>query len=199
MEIAFEKTYVQAASIAMMWRKELIPPQKDGVDDMYQTHFEKSLVHYARVKAGSRITNITGTTKDLIESAVESATQQAMNDGLSVNATRDLILEYMKDSYKEFTSGRAQTIAQTEMNTAANEAAFEAGKSTGLETRKFWSTSGLDNTRESHLQAEADSIDQGGLAEDEAFSNGLMFPGDPGGDWPEEVCNCRCCLLIEIV
>lgn len=32
---------------------------------------------------------------------------------------------------------------------------------------------------------------------DEAFSNGLMFPGDPDGP-AEEVCNCRCALLQRV-
>ena len=32
-----------------------------------------------------------------------------------------------------------------------------------------------------------DIIELGGT-----FKNGLSFPGDPSGDWPEEIINCRC-------
>lgn len=191
---AFEKMYVQADSIADIWRKHLIPPKKDGIDDMYRAHIAANLKTFARHKTASRVTGITETTRDRIAQAIDNA----MEEGAGVVTITDRIIDNIKKDYKEFTQARANLIAQTEMVTASNEASLEAGKSTGLEIRKFWSTSGLPNVRESHMSAEIDSNDVGGYADGETFNNGLMYPGDPSGS-PEEVCNCHCCLLLEVV
>ena len=198
-ENAFNYAYASTAEIALIWRNKLLPPKKDGVDDIYRTVFERNLREYGRVKAGKRITNITGTTRDRIESVVQDATSQAIEDGLGITDTKTLILESIRSDYMEFTEARAQLIAQTEIITASNQAAMEGARSTGMEFRKFWSTSGIGNSRQSHVDAEQESIDKNGLREDESFdANGLMFPGDPMGP-PEEVCNCHCTLLIELV
>lgn len=194
----FGKYYSEAADIAMIWRNYHKPPQKAGEDAVYKAHFQRTLMNYGRVKAGQRINDITKTTEKYIVDIVESAVTQGMDEGLGVAAVRDIIYAGLKENYSELTTGRAQLIAQTEMITASNQAAMEGTRSLGLEFRKFWSTSGIGNSRESHVQAEQDSIDQGGLMEDELFSNGLSFPGDPMGD-ASEVCNCRCTLLTEIV
>jgi len=191
---AFDKTYTSATEIATTWRKQLLPPQKDGVEEMYTEHFKKKLREFARTRAASRVTSITDTTRQRIESVIN----MSIEEGASVSTMRDIITTSIIDDYKEFTPARAQLIAQTEMVTSSNEAAILAARSTGLETRNFWSTSGLPNVRDSHLQAEADSNDSGGVADGEPFSNGLLYPGDPNGP-PEEVCNCHCTLLIEIV
>lgn len=191
---AFEKMYVQAADIADIWRKHLNPPKKDGIEDLYKQHFQNKLKTFARSKTAARVTGITETTRERIAQAIDAS----MAEGLSVSSMVDLVIENVQLDYREFTEARARLISQTEMVTASNEATQEAARSTGLETRKFWSTSGLPNVRDSHLQAEADSNDQGGLTEDEVFSNGLIYPGDPSGD-ASEVCNCHCTLLIEIV
>ena len=197
-EHAFNLMYVQAADIAVAWRNELMP-KKDATDDMLESMFGRAMLEFVRTKAGQRITNITGTTKEHIVAVVQEATTEATVSGLGIVATRNLIIENIAKDYKQFTRARAQMIAQTEMITASNTATREAALSTGLETRKFWSTSGLGNVRDSHLLAEDDSINRGGLRDEETFSNGLLYPGDPSGDWPEEVCNCHCSLLEEIV
>lgn len=191
---AFEKMYVQATPIGMMWRKYLLPPKKDGIDDMYAQHFTNKLREVGRSRTALRVKGITETTRERIANVI----QYNMETGGSVDDIRTGITSMLMNSYKEFTPERAKLISQTEMVTSSNEAIVQAGFSTGLETRKFWSTSGLGNVRDSHLQAEQDSNDVGGYADDEAFSNGLMYPGDPTGG-PEEVCNCHCCLLLEIV
>jgi hypothetical protein len=191
---AFEKMYVQAMPIAEMWRKYLLPPKKDGVDDMYLKGIELKMREFARSRTGTRIKGITETTRERVSNAIN----YAMETGGSVDSMTNIITSTLMNDYKEFTQARARMISQTEMITASNEASIQAGFSTGLETRKFWSTSGLGNVRDSHLQAEADSNDAGGYADDEPFSNGLMYPGDPTGP-PEEVINCHCCVLLEIV
>jgi len=176
-----------------------LPPAKDGVDDIYRTVFERNLAEYGRTKAGKRITNITGTTQERIEEVVQQATTQAISEGLGIAETRNLILDTILQDYKEFTPQRARLIAQTEMITASNQAAMEGARSTGMEFRKFWSTSGKGNSRQSHVNAEQESIDKNGLREDEKFeSTDMLYPGDPEGT-ADEVCNCHCQLLTEIV
>lgn len=191
---AFESMYVQAVDIADIWRKHLLPPTKDGLDDMYRAHIQANLKVFSRHKTASRVTGITETTRERIAQAID----YAMEEGAGVATMSDYIIENIKLDYKEFTQSRANLISQTEMITSSNEATIEAGRSTGLEMRKFWSTSGLPNVRDSHMAAEIDSNDVGGYPDGEAFSNGLLYPGDPSGD-ASEVCNCHCCLLLEVV
>ena len=197
-EKAFKIAYPQAADIALSWRKKLLPT-KDAVDDIYKNIFMRNLQNYAVTKAGKRITDITGTTQDRIESVVSDAMASAVDQGLGIAETRNLILSAMREDYDAFTGARANLIAQTEMITASNQATMEGAKSTGMGYRKFWSTSGIGNTRDSHMAAEEESIAKGGLMEDELFDScpGMAFPGDPGGD-AADICNCHCTLLIEI-
>lgn len=194
----FGKYYSEAADIAMIWRKYHKPPRKDGEDAVYKVHFQRSLMNYAKTKAGQRIIDITQTTEDHIVRIAKEVIGQGLGEGLGVNSIRDNIIEHITSGGREITGVRAQLIAQTEMITASNQAAMEGTRSLGLQFKKFWSTSGIGNSRDSHLQAEADSIAAGGLDEGELFSNGLEYPGDPNGG-PEEVCNCHCTLLTEII
>jgi hypothetical protein len=91
------------------------------------------------------------------------------------------------------TPARAATIAHTEAGMANSTAAHQAYQQIDQDSPgvwgKKWLTSGLPNTRPSHLQAAADS--KAGIPLDEEYSNGLMHPHDPDAD-PEEICNCRC-------
>ncbi len=193
---AFKMTYPLAADIGMMWRKRLLS-QKDGVEDIHKQVLQSTMSHLSQTKSKSRIAKITTTSYDHIEGAVNRAITKGFEDGLGVSKTRDLILEYVNDNYDEITPARAQLISQTEMISASNMATIEGTRSTGYAFKKFWSTSGLDNVRDSHLECEQFTIDNGGLDEDEVFPNGLLFPGDPNGS-AEEVCNCHCTLMTEI-
>ena len=93
---------------------------------------------------------------------------------------------------------RAKAIAQTEVISASNQASEYAAASTGYQYRKFWSTSGLENIRPSHIEAEQYSDAVNGLLPDERFPNGLLYPGDPSGE-ASEVINCRCVIMHEII
>jgi hypothetical protein len=67
------------------------------------------------------------------------------------------------------------------------DACYKA-KDKGADVVKQWDSTLDSRTRESHM------IVDGEIRElDEAFSNGLMFPGDPAGG-AAEVINCRCRL-----
>lgn len=76
------------------------------------------------------------------------------------------------------------------MTTAAQNAgrsdAFVRAEEMGVKLKKRWVATLDDRTRNSHALLHGETI-----GVDEAYSNGLMYPGDPTGD-PGEVWNCRC-------
>lgn len=188
--------YGMTGEIAVDYRKYAIGTKSDEL--VWINTFEDTMRHYALTMAGARISSITATSEKYIRGAIESAIEFAREDGLGVLQTRNLIEEYLYDSLGTIGKSRAKMIAQTELISASNIAAQEGIKSTGLEYRKFWSTSGLPRVRESHIQAQEDSLAANGLREDELFSNGLAFPGDPSGA-AEEVINCRCIAEYEML
>lgn len=200
----FSKYYASAADIAMDWRKYHNRGRKSTEDDLYYDKFKRYLSNYARTRAGYRINDITKTTEKYILDAVESATLRGFDEGLGIEKVRELIYSAVEENFGSLTPSRARLIAQTEMITASNQAAMEGTRSLGMEFRKFWSISGKGNTRDSHVAAEAESLERGGLKEDEYFEsvssgeNKMFYPGDPNGT-AEEVCNCHCTLLTEIV
>lgn len=63
----------------------------------------------------------------------------------------------------------------------------------GTVLKKRWIATADERTRESHLLLDGEEVNL-----DEAFSNELMYPGDPDGD-PGEVYNCRCSMETVIL
>lgn len=85
---------------------------------------------------------------------------------------------------------RALRIAQTEAHSVMNQAAFETMKAAdagGLKMKKRWDATLDGSTRKDHRKVDGETVDL-----DEAFSNGLMKPGDGG---PADRINCRCALV----
>jgi len=196
---AFEKYYAMSSEFATMWRNKLMT-LKAKSDDPYLTIFQRDMIEFARTEGKERMKKVTKTTQSYLVDSVEKAMVESTAQGYGIDKTRDLIMQYVEDMDMEITKVRSQLIAQTEMVTASNKAAMQAGKSTGLETRKFWSTSGLANVRDSHNAAQAESIQKNGLKEDETFEScpGMLYPGDPNGE-AKDVCNCHCSIIIDIV
>lgn len=87
---------------------------------------------------------------------------------------------------------RAQRIARTEAHRIYNTAAHDAQKvahSKGADVVKQWIAVIDSRTRDSHKELDGELVE----GEDDTFSNGLLYPGDPDGP-AEEVINCRCFL-----
>lgn len=87
---------------------------------------------------------------------------------------------------------RAVRIARTEGHRIQCQAGMDAchdAKAKGADVLKQWDSTMDSRTRESHTLVDGEVREL-----DEAFSNGLRFPGDPGGG-AGEVINCRCALL----
>lgn len=86
----------------------------------------------------------------------------------------------------------AVRIARTEghrIQTTATMDAMEAAKDRGADVVKQWDSTLDAKTRDSHAQVDGEVREL-----DKRFSNGLRYPGDPGGS-AAEVINCRCALL----
>jgi hypothetical protein len=98
------------------------------------------------------------------------------------------------DELRRFFEGddaRALLVARTESGSAANAAAKDGYKAGGADGKSWLPVPDDGRNRPEHLEMDGETV-----TIDEAFSNGLQFPGDPLGP-PEEVCNCRCTLLPE--
>lgn len=108
-------------------------------------------------------------------------------DNIKEGKGREDLIKNIEDTFDNISKGRANTIARTEVHTAMNEGTANAYKQGGM-TLKTWVAVLDDATRDSHamLDGEERPLNM-------AFSNGLMYPGDPNGD-AEETCNCRCVI-----
>ena len=85
--------------------------------------------------------------------------------------------------------------ARTAVNGIENKARNDATEqliADGVPMVFVWSSTHDERTRDSHVLLDGEV-----RAEDGYFSNGLEYPADPNGE-PEEVYNCRCCLLTQI-
>lgn len=195
----FLNYYPMFSDIGIMYRSDA-KLQKATEDERWDDLFTDQLRRYGLTQAGSRVVSITATTETFIRGAIESAITQASEEGLGIDKTARLIREFLTDSLGDIGRSRAKMIAQTEMITASNQASQYGIESTGLQYRKFWSTSGLKNIRDSHIFAEENYPK--GIAKDALFDMGngnvMRFVGDPQGV-AAEVINCRCTTLYEVI
>lgn len=198
-KLFFERFYPMSAGIGVIYRKDALR-QKATEDSQWRNLFAEQLRRYSLIEAGARITSITETTETFIRGAIESAITEATENGYGIEKTGRLIRKYLTDSLGDIGRSRAKMIAQTEVITASNQASQYGIESTGLEYMKFWSNSGLKGVRDSHIFAQ-DNYPKG-IRKDELFNMGngnfMRFVGDPQGA-AEEVINCRCTTLYEVI
>ncbi len=105
------------------------------------------------------------------------------------------LADAIRGSFDEIYEGRAETVARTETHSVYG-AASEAAIADSSFTHKRWLSASDDAVRDSHVELNGEVVPVG-----EPFSNGLMFPGDPGTpdnpSPPEEVINCRCVVVAD--
>lgn len=85
----------------------------------------------------------------------------------------------------------ARTMA-TACENAGRVENMKVAEELGVKTRKRWMCTHDSRTRDSHLQIDGETV-----ADDEWFSNGCRYPGDPVGP-ASEVYNCRCTLITVV-
>lgn len=131
--------------------------------------------------------NLLSNVPDEIFDEIKGTLQAGLDDG---DPIKD-IAAAVRGKFNEISTGRARTIAMTETAAAYGTARNQAMQDAGI-AKKQWLTSGNDNVREAHAEANGQTVDA-----DEAFDVGgesLRFPGDPDGS-PENIINCHCVAI----
>lgn len=135
---------------------------------------------YIKERAKEMAKQVNSTTVDKLSATLA----QGIAEGEGIQKLR----ERVEKVYDEFPVYRAETIARTEATAANNRGFQEAYDQSGVANAKEWISTLDSSTRDSHASTDGEIV---GL--DEQFSNGLDYPGDPGGD-PGETINCRCVI-----
>jgi len=137
------------------------------------------LADLIRTQSMRLVTEIDETTRESLRRALADAVAEQASFADVIAAVRG-VFDDRRNS--------AMTIGRTETTWAYNVASMSAWGEAGVE-RKSWLTIGDEAVRDSHVAAEA----AGPIPINDRFPNGLLYPGDPGGDG-SEVINCRCVI-----
>lgn len=175
--------------------------KQDEEEVFYISYFEEASQRYARTLMGTKITGLNQTTRDRLKRIVQRIGEEALEEGQSVQSVARAIRRAVNDDLLVSRS-RAMTIARTEITNAQRYAQHEGAVASGIQFKRFWSTSGLPNIRDSHVFAEQWSEDIGGISDNQVYNMGdgttMRFVGDPQAD-PSQTINCRCSELFEPV
>ncbi|MFQ8759050.1 MAG: phage minor head protein [Intestinimonas sp.] len=138
------------------------------------------LTDYLRQYGLERVKGINATTRDKLASSLA--------DGLEAGESTAQLVKRVQEHMPKVQAERAASIALSEAHTSLQAGSFEQMKYGGVRT-KTWVDAGDSDVRDRHRNIYPKTIPI-----HERFSNGLLYPGEPGAD-PSEVCNCRCDLL----
>ena len=165
---------------APLWQSTYLSGCQMANDAYHMSVNAERLYRFARTGGAQRVKRITETTKEGIRQIVAS--------GIDTGETYQQIADGIKNLMQS-TPARARTIAQTEAHTSMMQGHMDGMQAGRIKTKK-WLTSRDGAVRDSHkkLHGEVQDINK-------PFSNGLMFPGDPNVNKPEEVINCRCRMI----
>lgn len=131
---------------------------------------------------------------------VEEKLAGIISDSIKAGDTRAQTATKIRDGLQEVYGDRlalSRTIARTETATVSNKVQYITAENAGME-EKAWlsarSESPLGNpVREMHALAD----EQGWIAMEEKFVNGMHHPNEDGAP-ADEVCNCRCTLIFRM-
>jgi len=138
-----------------------------------------------------------------ITDATKTKLTRVMREGAAEGLGSNQIARNMRDVYErwedddELDVSRANKIARTEVHSSSQYGHYAGAKQAedelGIVQSKKWLDSGDDRVRESHDEVHGET-----LKLDQYYSNGLLYPGDPGGE-AKEIINCRCTEMHDIV
>ena len=137
-------------------------------------------LEWVREFGAGQVKGINDTTKEKLRKTLT----EGIAEGEGIPKLRDRVSAVMTEAK----TSRALKIAKTETHNSVG-AGTRATYAAANVKQKEWLTSIDGRERESHAEINREVVDI-----DEAFSNGLMYPGDASGP-PEELVNCRCVML----
>ena len=153
-----------------------------------ERYWETELMRYAGEQAGEKIVIVQNTLKDELLSVVRTYMQ--LDSQMPIEKLARKILH----DYTGIALWQARRIAQTETMIGLAEAGNIAARSLDVGFTKQWATSGLMNTRDSHLAMDGVIVDM-----DEPFDLvdcQMMYPHDSSLGAPAgEIINCACDVL----
>ncbi|MFB9994086.1 phage portal protein [Deinococcus oregonensis] len=122
-----------------------------------------------------------------IDETSKLALQAEIAAGVDAGESTKDIAKRLKAVHEDWTGWRAERIARTEtasaFSAAHQQSASQIADEFELELVKTWKATGDSRTRDQHAAMDGETV-----ALDEAFSNGLMQPGEP---------NCRCVVIYQ--
>jgi hypothetical protein len=156
--------------------------------------WEDRLRKYSNERSLQKTGAILDTEVEAINKVIDDVIADTLDKGLGVlESRREMVRALTGDELSEMENWQAERIARTEVNSAGNTGSFDAAQENSEGVRKEWSTSGLPNIRDSHIEYEA----MGVVDMDYEYNTGLQFPGDPDCNLAEEVINCRCTIIYD--
>ena len=153
----------------------------------------ETVLRIIRGEGARRVKGIGDFTKRHIRSIIQAV--QAQGGGVDEAARQ------IRTEIPEINISRSERIARTEMNSAAmagtQEGVLSAATELGMEVGKIWYPSPDDRVRDSHQSVNGGKP----VPLDGTFTVGgatMQYPGEFGAP-AEEVINCRCTLLYEVL
>jgi HK97 family phage portal protein len=147
-----------------------------GIDFKLTDHRVTAWINSKSFKFAQEITQTT-------EDALRDELTQAINNGETISEVEDRIARVFDIAR----GARTAMIARTEVISASNEGAYESYSQSGIVDKQEWVSSRDNKVRDEH-QIDGEVVSLG-----IAFTNGLLYPGDPSGE-PSNVINCRCTI-----
>jgi len=191
--LTIRNLYIETGGAFARWQTRELDAgiKRFNVNDQWVSE----IIEYFRMHLFDKtVLPITGTTRDIVLKIMERAQQE----GWGV----DKIVSYIRKETVELSRTRTRLIVRTETGRAANLGKWKAAQSFQFETNKIWVSAGDRRVRPqpSFSPDAANHIVLNGKPAglDDAFPNGLAFPGDPNGS-AKETCNCRCTMIFKTV
>ena len=152
-----------------------------GIDEkLISAVKNKTLKELSKKVIAEKVTNITKTTKDILNKIIVCGQESGTN-------IKDIAKE-ITQKVKGMEKKRAMIIARTETATTATTTYHNGLEQAGLE-KTWWHVGGGKTDRESHLKCNKETIQA-----NETFSCGLKYPHQLGAP-ASEIINCHCELI----
>lgn len=149
-------------------------------------HFERKVLIAMETRRDVLAHKVTQTTLQILDA-------QLLQAGLEGGESVTKLAARITAVFADLSQWRAETIARTETVGGYNGASRMLAKESGVVKGRTWLATADARTRPSHAEMDGETV-QGMNGR---YSNGLLHPGDPGGD-PGETINCRCVETYDV-